>query len=131
MASGEVSERPYPSRTWTWKRSLNCRMISTGRLAPPETAIRRFAAMRSTSTSSVRAPSRPQYIVGTPAKNVTFSFWSRARAFSASNLGSRTSVAPTAKPAFICTVEPNEWWHFNYRDWEEYQIADVPFSAIR
>ncbi len=29
------------------------------------------------------------------------------------------------------TVEPNEWWHFNYRDWEQYQIADVPFSAIR
>ena len=29
--------------------------------------------MRSTSTSSVSAPSRPQYIVGTPAKKVTFS----------------------------------------------------------
>ena len=29
------------------------------------------------------------------------------------------------------TVEPNEWWHFNYRDWEQYQIADVPFSTIR
>ena len=29
--------------------------------------------MSSTSTSSVSAPSRPQYIVGTPAKKVTFS----------------------------------------------------------
>jgi D-alanyl-D-alanine dipeptidase len=28
------------------------------------------------------------------------------------------------------TVEPNEWWHFNYRDWREYPILDVPFSAI-
>ena len=28
------------------------------------------------------------------------------------------------------TVEPNEWWHFNYRDWREYPITDVPFSAI-
>jgi D-alanyl-D-alanine dipeptidase len=28
-------------------------------------------------------------------------------------------------------VEPNEWWHFNYRDWREYTILDVPFSAIR
>ncbi|MEW6322721.1 MAG: M15 family metallopeptidase [Acidobacteriota bacterium] len=28
------------------------------------------------------------------------------------------------------TVEPNEWWHFNYRDWQTYPIADVPFSAI-
>jgi len=29
------------------------------------------------------------------------------------------------------TVEPNEWWHFNYEDWEQYPILDVPFSAIR
>ncbi len=28
------------------------------------------------------------------------------------------------------TVEPNEWWHFNYRDWREYPILDVPFEAI-
>jgi D-alanyl-D-alanine dipeptidase len=28
------------------------------------------------------------------------------------------------------TVEPNEWWHFNFRDWEQYPILDVPFSAI-
>jgi D-alanyl-D-alanine dipeptidase len=28
------------------------------------------------------------------------------------------------------TVEPNEWWHFNYRDWREYPILDIPFSAI-
>jgi len=29
------------------------------------------------------------------------------------------------------TVEPNEWWHFNYKDWEQYPIVDIPFSAIR
>jgi D-alanyl-D-alanine dipeptidase len=28
------------------------------------------------------------------------------------------------------TIEPNEWWHFNYRDWRTYPILDVPFSAI-
>ncbi len=28
------------------------------------------------------------------------------------------------------TVEPNEWWHFNYRDWKEYPILDIPFSDI-
>jgi D-alanyl-D-alanine dipeptidase len=28
------------------------------------------------------------------------------------------------------TVEPNEWWHFNYRDWRHYAILDVPFSRI-
>jgi zinc D-Ala-D-Ala dipeptidase len=29
------------------------------------------------------------------------------------------------------TVEPNEWWHFNYKDWPEYPILDIPFSDIR
>ena len=29
------------------------------------------------------------------------------------------------------TVEPNEWWHFNYKDWESYPILDVPFEKIR
>jgi D-alanyl-D-alanine dipeptidase len=28
------------------------------------------------------------------------------------------------------TVEPNEWWHYNYKDWREYPILDIPFSAI-
>ena len=28
------------------------------------------------------------------------------------------------------TVEPNEWWHFNYKDWRDYPILDIPFSAI-
>lgn len=27
-------------------------------------------------------------------------------------------------------VEPNEWWHFNYKDWQQYPILDVPFEAI-
>ena len=28
------------------------------------------------------------------------------------------------------TVESNEWWHFNYRDWKSYPILDVPFAEI-
>jgi zinc D-Ala-D-Ala dipeptidase len=28
------------------------------------------------------------------------------------------------------TVETNEWWHFNYKDWPHYPILDVPFVAI-
>jgi D-alanyl-D-alanine dipeptidase len=28
------------------------------------------------------------------------------------------------------TVEPNEWWHFNYKDWKEYPILDIPFVNI-
>ena len=27
-------------------------------------------------------------------------------------------------------IEPNEWWHFNYKDWRAYPILDIPFSAI-
>lgn len=28
-------------------------------------------------------------------------------------------------------VYPWEWWHFDYRDWTDYTILDVPFSEIR
>jgi len=29
------------------------------------------------------------------------------------------------------TVDPGEWWHFNYRGWEHYPILDIPFEKIR
>jgi len=29
------------------------------------------------------------------------------------------------------TVDPGEWWHFNYRGWERYPILDIPFEKIR
>jgi D-alanyl-D-alanine dipeptidase len=28
------------------------------------------------------------------------------------------------------TVNPNEWWHFDFRDWEQYAIYDIAFSSI-
>ena len=28
------------------------------------------------------------------------------------------------------TVEPNEWWHFNWKDWRSYPILDIPLSAL-
>ncbi|HEY3381355.1 MAG TPA: M15 family metallopeptidase [Vicinamibacterales bacterium] len=28
------------------------------------------------------------------------------------------------------TVEPNEWWHFNYREWARYPILNIQFSEI-
>jgi D-alanyl-D-alanine dipeptidase len=27
-------------------------------------------------------------------------------------------------------VNPNEWWHFDYKDWQEYEIYDVSFSDV-
>lgn len=28
------------------------------------------------------------------------------------------------------TVYPNEWWHFDYKDWREYPILNVPFNQV-
>lgn len=28
------------------------------------------------------------------------------------------------------TVNPNEWWHFDYKNWEDYAIYDIPFAEI-
>lgn len=28
------------------------------------------------------------------------------------------------------TVNPNEWWHFDYNGWQEYAIYDIAFSEI-
>jgi len=29
------------------------------------------------------------------------------------------------------TVYDTEWWHFDYRDWRQYRIGNVPFEQIR
>jgi D-alanyl-D-alanine dipeptidase len=29
------------------------------------------------------------------------------------------------------TVEVNEWWHFNFRDWRDYPILNIPFEEIK
>ena len=29
------------------------------------------------------------------------------------------------------SVNPNEWWHFDYKDWKEYAIYDIAFSEIK
>lgn len=28
------------------------------------------------------------------------------------------------------TVDPGEWWHFDFRDWKEYRVMDVPFEKL-
>jgi len=28
-------------------------------------------------------------------------------------------------------VNPEEWWHFDYKDWQQYAIGNVPFDKIR
>ena len=29
------------------------------------------------------------------------------------------------------TVYPAEWWHFDFNDWKQYRIQNIPFEAIR
>lgn len=29
------------------------------------------------------------------------------------------------------TVNDNEWWHFDYKDWQDYAIYDIAFSEIK
>ncbi|MGY6216493.1 M15 family metallopeptidase [Methylolobus aquaticus] len=29
------------------------------------------------------------------------------------------------------TVHPREWWHYDFRDWPEYGVLDVPFGSLR
>ncbi len=26
------------------------------------------------------------------------------------------------------TVNPNEWWHFDYKNWQDYDILDISFA---
>ena len=52
-----------------------------------------ISATSTVSPASFRAPSRPQYIVGTPAKKVIFSPFISCQRGLASNLGSITTVA--------------------------------------
>jgi D-alanyl-D-alanine dipeptidase len=28
-------------------------------------------------------------------------------------------------------VQKSEWWHFDYKDWKEYPIMNVPFEKLR
>ena len=55
----------------------------------------------------------------------------RLRRRSAPKRGNGAICCARAMEAEGFTVEPNEWWHFNYKDWRDYPILDVPFAAIR
>jgi D-alanyl-D-alanine dipeptidase len=33
--------------------------------------------------------------------------------------------------AYGFTVLPNEWWHFDYKNWKEYRISNVQFEQIK
>ena len=58
-----------------------------------------------------------------------------ARAYPTYELGpaqarERRDVLRAAMEKEGFTVEPNEWWHFNYKDWTQYPILDMAFADI-
>jgi D-alanyl-D-alanine dipeptidase len=42
----------------------------------------------------------------------------------------RRDLLRAAMEAEGFTVEPNEWWHFNWKDWRSYPLLDVPFGSL-
>ena len=42
----------------------------------------------------------------------------------------RRDLLRSAMEGHDFTVEQNEWWHFNYKDWPEYPITNIAFSEI-
>lgn len=42
----------------------------------------------------------------------------------------RRAVLRRAMEAQGFTVNPTEWWHFDYKDWKNYAIGNVPFDKI-
>jgi D-alanyl-D-alanine dipeptidase len=42
----------------------------------------------------------------------------------------RRDLLRAAMEAEGFTVYPAEWWHFDYKDWRQYHIMDMPFEAI-
>ena len=105
-ATGEVSDRPYPSRIMQPNSASNPRSTSTGSAAPPETHTR--SADRSYSPRS-GAASSATYIVGTPSKMVTRSRAITCSAFSGVNRDTRVRQAPTRTAVLSPQVCPNEW----------------------
>ena len=43
---------------------------------------------------------------------------------------SRRDLLRAAMEAEGFTVYPAEWWHFDYKDWRQYRILDVPFESM-
>lgn len=55
----------------------------------------------------------PNYTGGTPEQT-----WNR-------------DLLRAAMEAEDFTVNANEWWHFDYKDWNDYKIYDIAFSQIK
>lgn len=41
------------------------------------------------------------------------------------------AILRTAMESEGFTINPTEWWHFDYKDWPTYRILDIPFERIK
>src|SRR6266545_8135111 len=95
-ATGDVSDRPYPSRITQPNAASKPRRTPTGRAAPPDTHSRRELVSKSSRDGWF---SRATYIVGTPSKMVTRSRSLVRRASPGSNRGSSVREEPLVTEA--------------------------------
>jgi hypothetical protein len=105
-ATGEVSDRPYPSRIMQPNLSSKERMTSSGIAEPPEAQVRRLEASMPSELGWLRMAA---YIVGTPCMIVTRSFSMTSMAAAGSNRGMSARDAPATVAALRPTTSPNTW----------------------
>ncbi len=105
VATGDVSDRPYPSRITVPNAFSNPCSTSTGSAAPPETH------SRSVDVSGAPAASWsiPTYMVGTPSNTVTLSRSITRSACAALNREISVRQAPDSTAAFSPQVWPKQW----------------------
>ncbi|MDQ6737553.1 MAG: M15 family metallopeptidase [Gemmatimonadota bacterium] len=73
---------------------------------------------------------------GTPVEMVSTYDESTDRAFADYPGGTslqrwHRALLRSAMEAERFSANPQEWWHFDYRDWREYPILNIPFEQIR
>lgn len=47
------------------------------------------------------------------------------------NVLQNRSLLAGVMQAFGFLIYPDEWWHFDYRDWENYPLMDIPLEELR
>jgi len=55
-----------------------------------------------------------------------------AAGFAGGTVAQRTArgTLRTAMEAEGFTVNPTEWWHFDFKDWKKYRVLNVPFEQL-
>ena len=110
VATGEVSDSPYPSRIWTPNALLEpLDDLHRQRRAAGDGHPQVAGDLRHVDALGQRAEQAPVHRRHAGEEGDLLAAAAARPPAAASNRGSSTRVEPTAKPAFICTVDPKEW----------------------